>query len=524
MGREVSRRQLLGQAGFAAAGLAGLGGLGGLAGCTSHKTAATKTLPSAKVVDSSRLVDGYQSFVTRPDLQPPVVDIVRSAPPTRAGYYFLNAPLSGPGRGGGLITDLDGGLVFMQPDTPTAHVIDFNTQILNGKSVLTWFEGVETHGWGQGVAVVANRAYQRKHVIHAHTGPHDEVKLHVDHHEFNITPEGHALISAYRTYSNIDLRPVGGPASGVMVAGVCQEIDIATGKLIFEWDSWQNGVPLEEGNQPFDYNGEKFGIADNPYDYFHINSIAPTADGHLLISSRNTWTIYKVNRTNGKIIWRMNGKKSDFTMGPGSNFYWQHHLRPHPDGIFTVFDNGAAPPKEKQSRALILAVDEQKMHVTLRHHYSHPDQVLLAQAMGSTQLMPDGNVVVGWGTNYYFSEFSQDGTLVAAATMTKHNPSYRVFSHNFYGHPSDPPDVVARHRPGGATIYASWNGATELDSWTVMSGRSRSSVSAVATAKKHGFETAIEVPSAGPYFAVRAHDASGRQLAQSASVRISSHH
>ena len=185
MGREVSRRQLLGQAGFAAAGLAGLGGL---AGCTSHKSPATKTLPSGKVVDSSRLVDGYQAFVTRPDLQPPVVDIVRSAPPTRAGYYFLNAPLSGPGRGGGLITDLDGGLVFMLPDTPAAHVIDFNTQILNGKSVLTWFEGVETHGWGQGVAVVANRAYQRKHVIHAHTGPHDEAKLHVDHHSSTSRP------------------------------------------------------------------------------------------------------------------------------------------------------------------------------------------------------------------------------------------------------------------------------------------------------------------------------------------------
>ena len=106
---------------------------------------------------------------------------------------------------------------------------------------------METHGWGQGVAVIANSRYERKHVIRAHNGPHDEVEAHVDHHEFNITPEGHALVSAYRTYSNVDLRPVGGPASGVMVAGVCQEIDIATGKLIFEWDSLAERGPAGGG-------------------------------------------------------------------------------------------------------------------------------------------------------------------------------------------------------------------------------------------------------------------------------------
>ncbi len=525
MAREVSRRQLFGQAGVAAAGLAGLGGLG-LTGCTSHKAAATKTgttkaLPTGKVTSGGQVVDGYERFVTRPDLQPPVVDIVRAAPPTRSGYYFLNAPLSGPGRGGALITDLDGGVVWMRPDTPTEHIIEFNAQTLHGEPVLTWFEGVETHGWGQGVAVVADSSYRRKHVIKAHNGPHDVAELHVDHHEFNITPEGHALVSCYRTYSDVDLRPVGGPAKGVMVAGVCQEIDIATGKLVFEWDSWQNGITLEETNQPFHYEGQTFGVASNPYDYFHINSLAPTADGHLLISSRNTWTVYKVDRTNGKVIWRMNGKKSDFTMGPGAHFYWQHHVRPYPDGVMTVFDNGAAPPEEKQSRGLVLHVDEQKMRVTLRHQYTHPKFPLLAKTMGSVQPLPGGNVVVGWGSNYYFSEFTPDGKVVADATMTKGNPSYRVFSHDWTGHPTEPPAVAARARSGGATVYASWNGATELASWTVLAGQSRSSLAAVVTAKRQGFETAIQVGSSGPYFAVQAHDAKGKLLAKSAAVKVS---
>jgi hypothetical protein len=129
----------------------------------------------------------------------------------------------------------------------------------------------------RGAAVIADSAYHRRHVIRAHSGPADRSGLNVDQHEFNITPGGHALVSAFRTYFDVDLRPVGGPARGVIAAGVCQEIDIATGELIFEWDSLRDGVSLDETSQPFRYAGQKFGIAGNPYDNFHINSIVSCA-------------------------------------------------------------------------------------------------------------------------------------------------------------------------------------------------------------------------------------------------------
>ncbi len=50
------------------------------------------------------------------------------------------------------------------------------------------------------------------------------------------------------------------------------------------------------------------------YDYFHLNSVAEMDDGHLLISARNTCALYKVDRFTGKILWRLNGKRSDFSV------------------------------------------------------------------------------------------------------------------------------------------------------------------------------------------------------------------
>ncbi len=281
-------------------------------------------------------------------------------------------------------------------------------------------------------------------------------------------------------------------------------------------------MPLEKTQQPFRYRGQKFGVASNPYDYFHINSIAPTPDGDLLISSRNTWAIYKVRRLGvrtSKIVWQLNGKKSDFTMGPGTQFYWQHHVRQHPGGLLSVFDNGADPVKERQSRALVLHVDEDKMQVTLGHQYTHPGKPLLAVAMGSAQLLPNGNMLAGWGTNAYFSEFTADGKLLIAGRMTPDNASYRVFTYPWTGHPSGPPDVAARTSPDGATVYVSWNGATEATAWTVLAGKTASALTRAGTVRKLGFETAIRVPEGVPYFAVQGHDAGGRVLATSATVK-----
>ena len=312
-----------------------------------------------------------------------------------------------------------------------------------------------------------------------------------------------------------------------------QEIDIRTGKLLHKWDSWSRTnphVPLTETHQQFGVGDGGHGTATSPYNYFHINSISEVEPGNpasdLLVSGRNTWTVYRVRRHDGKVVERIGGKRSTFTMGPRSRFFWQHHVRLHGSTrsaaghLLTVFDNGSSPPEEKHSRALILDVDWQRRHVALKKQFIHPNQTYLSGAMGSADLLPDGRMFVGWGTTPAFSEFSADGRLLLDGHIEKGSPSYRGFSQNWVGRPNTRPAAAARHRTGGATVYASWNGATEVHSWTVLAGRSSSNLSAVGSARKRGFETAISVSHRGPWFAVEARDGKGHVLRRSRTVKI----
>jgi len=491
----LTRRDMLRRTGTAAAAAAGLG----LVACGGSNA-------------GSRDAKNLQHYVSRPDLTPPKVTLHRVDPGRKLQYLFLGIANSGPGQGGAMIMDTSGELVWFSPDTgPHQSKLDFQRQVYRGKPVLTWFQGrVVSGGYGEGVAQIADSSYQITHTIHAHNG------LQVDEHEFNISPQGTALVSAFHKQP-YDLSKLGGPKRGWLLSGQAQEIDIETGKLLFFWDSLDH-VGFDETYLPIQGG---HGTKAKPYDYFHINTIEDAGDGDVLIGARNTWCMYKVSRKTGEIVWRLNGKKTDFTMAPGSQFYWQHDTRLHGPDVLTVFDDGydgVLPKSEKQSRALILDVDYDRMLVTLDKEFVHPGKLVLAKAMGNAQMLPGGGMFVGWGTNPYFSEFDADGKLVLDGVLLKGDPTYRSFIGDWEGHPVELPAAAARHVPGGSVVYATWNGATEVASWNVLAGRSRTSMTVVATAPKKGFETAVKVRSAGPYFAVEPRDTRGHSLARSRPV------
>ena len=163
---------------------------------------------------------------------------------------------------------------------------------------------------------------------------------------------------------------------------------------------------------------------------------------------------------------------------------------------------------------------------SLKKAFAHPHTVYQSGAMGSAQLLPDGRMFVGWGTEPHFSEFAADFAhgkpqLLLDGDITVGDPSYRAFTENWVGHPLDKPAAAARYRTGGATVYASWNGATEVRFWVVFAGPSAGNLHQIVKAHKNGFETAINVSNRGPYFAVHALDGKGTVLAKSAPVKIS---
>ena len=147
------------------------------------------------------------------------------------------------------------------------------------------------------------------------------------------------------------------------------------------------------------------------YDDVHANAIELDRDGHLLVSARNTSAIYKVDRSTGDILWRLGGKKSDFKMGAGATFGLQHDPRRQADGTLTVFDDGTAGP----SRGIVLNVDEVAMTATLVKEYPHPHGKF-AMSQGNVQILPNGNVFVGWGSTGTASEFTPTASWSSTPT------------------------------------------------------------------------------------------------------------
>jgi Arylsulfotransferase (ASST) len=516
----MTRRQLLGRGGVAVMGAGGLtlAGLTGYAWPHDQAAAAAETVPTAPLTpDDAR---GVLHFVSRPDLTPPALTIAHhgatgtSDPP----YFFLTPsgyPLTGPGTPGLMILDRHGSIVWYSPNTgfPASKGmgrVDLKVQTYQGQPVLTWWEGQIIKGTGEGQAIIADTSYNTIATVTGGDG------LKVDLHEFVISPQDTALVTAVRPVT-ADLSGFGGPKQGVALEGVVQEIDIPSGRLLFEWNSLDH-VPVTDTYVSF-----AGGTAAAPFDYFHPNSISIAPDGNLLISGRNTSTVYKVSRTTGQVAWQLGGKHSSFTMGSGARFWFQHHVLPQGQDTLSIFDDGGSPPvKEPQSRAILVNLNTGTMHATLQRSYVHPAG-LAAANQGSMQVLTDGEVLVGWGNLPYFSQFAADGTLLLDGQFPVSDQSYRAFTAAWTGRPADKPAAAARVNPaGGSVVYASWNGATEVSTWTVLAGKTAGTLAKVGSQQRGGFETMITVNSAGPYFAVTAQDARGGRLGQSATVRVES--
>jgi Arylsulfotransferase (ASST) len=471
----ATRRQFLQAAGVLAGGAALA-----TASCAPFTTGSSPSKTTAKT----------RSYRSRPDLAIPILTTVQKGEPA-AGLIFV-AP------GGPLIVDNAGNPIWFLP-VSGKNVADFRVQTYRRSPVLTWWEGKVGVGYGlSGELVIADSSYNEvKRIAAGH--PYE-----ADLHEFQITPRDTVLLTAYNVVPS-DLSSVGGSPQGQVLDGIVQELDIATGQVLFEWHSLGH-VALSESHASY--------TKGQPFDYFHINSIDLDADGNLLISARNTWAVYKIDRASGAVLWRMGGRKSDFTMGYNTPFAWQHDARRQPDGSITLFDDEAAPKVEAQSRGLVLDADEASMTLTLRKAYTHAPGIL-ASSQGNMQVLPNGNVLVGWGSQPNLTEFDAGGRVVLDGTFAGTFQSYRAYRLPWVGKPSGSPAIATVKSNGATTVYASWNGATEIARWQVVAGQEPSSLQPVGSHTRDGFETAIRLPDQPSYVAVRALDASGAVLGTS---------
>ena len=114
--------------------------------------------------------------------------------------------------------------------------------------MLTWWQGTGLGGLAQGTDYIYNDHYQQIATVQAGNG------LSADGHEFLITPWNTALILSYTT-ATADLTSIGGPPNQTVIDGVVQEIDIRTGKVLFQWNSADH-VPFSQSEQPLPASAE----------------------------------------------------------------------------------------------------------------------------------------------------------------------------------------------------------------------------------------------------------------------------
>ncbi|OJK00134.1 hypothetical protein ASPACDRAFT_13246, partial [Aspergillus aculeatus ATCC 16872] len=478
------------------------------------------------------------------------VNWVQTSPRCKvAGEYYLLAPRGASvHRPGPMILDPDGHLVWTREYGQTYNL---NVQRYRGQEYLTFWVGSDADvGHGRGTYFMVSYRFTAAR------------NLPGDLHEFHITHDDTALLTSYDR-RRADLSRVAdetgrvGPVDGWIWEGTFQEVEIETGRLLFEWHASEHFAfeDVERGREA----GQGASAAD-PWDFFHINSVDKDRRGNYLVSARYANCLSYVDGRTGEILWRLGGKRNNFTdltspaaaassfgepagpgpgPGPATNFTWQHHARFRDnDTALTLFDNasrGLGAPA-RTSRGLYLDLDQRDLTVRLRHQYwNAPDQALSSQSQGSLQLLPNGNVLIGYGWNAAWTEFSRAGEPLCHVHFGPQREfglgnilSYRVFKHPWRGAPRTRPDFeVYRYRAA-----ASWNGATEVVAWGLEgtddgdggggSGRAVAAFARVITVPKVGFETVIPIPedaTAYRYLRVLALNASGHVLSASRLAR-----
>ena len=351
-------------------------------------------------------------------------------------------------------------------------------------------------GYGRGHGVIMDKHYR---IVKSVEPAGSSVAM--DEHEFLLRPDGKTVLLTTYHPRAFDLSPWGvDDGFGWIQDSVVQEVDVETGALIFEWRALDHVDPSEGFVGPMESEVAGDGrTKESPWDFFHVNSIDKNSEGDYLISARHVSCIYKVSGKDGHVMWRLNGMKSDYRL-VDFEFSSQHDARFISENfthtVMSLFDNGSNGFNQTEdfSWSMKIVLEHTTKTARLLKRYGAPDEHggLLAKSQGNMQILPDGNIVSGWGNNCFLSEHLEDGTPVfygwIALTGTM---IYRVYKANWTAEPLTQPNLVTYSKEEkNMAFYVSWNGATEVTHWKFYTAEEESGpYDPVATVKKGGFET-----------------------------------
>ncbi len=218
-----------------------------------------------------------------------------------------------------------------------------------------------------------------------------------DNHDFQVLPNGHALVLIYNSeYLDLSTVVPGGYPAARVDQSIIQEVDV-DGYVVFQWRSLDH-IPVTDTYKPL----------SKGLDYIHVNSIwFDELDGSIIASCRETSEVIKISRVTGDVVWRLQGKHNQFAFTnaiPGNSdppfFQEQHSARRLPNGNLTIFDNGYAPSVPGMdrpfSRAVEYVIDEVNKTAALVWQYRHVPDIITYNG-GEVQRLPGGHTLITWG-------------------------------------------------------------------------------------------------------------------------------
>jgi hypothetical protein len=273
--------------------------------------------------------------------------------------------------------------------------------------------------------------------------------------------------------------------------------------------------------------------------------------GNYLISSRHCSTIYYVSGVDKSIIWRLSGHSplSNYTL-QNFNFSFQHDIRFQNRSVvngvnttvLTFFDNDSDETTINAPRSRGMIVELSDTTVAARYnHGANSTQIgsakllqdfyapvtpldpagLLTRSQGNVQILPNGNIGVGWGNNSFISEYASDGTPLYFAYFNNFTGnSYRAYKYPFVGNPSSSPSIysyaLTKTSSATTTHWVSWNGCTKCAYWMFFEAdKAEGPFTPGQKVSRTGFETNYTSSGYAAYAYAKALDASGNVLGTS---------
>ena len=149
------------------------------------------------------------TYLSEPEIQAPRITVTTNKAGAAPALVLYAA------KGGGLPSELilsrsDGTLVWQRSLPKGTSADALQMQQWHGSPVLSWWQGTQnSHGYGSGDNLVIDE-----------------------------------------TYRTVDLRPYGGQLGGIILDCLVQEVDVATGLVLFEWHALDHVSPSDSRSVP----------------------------------------------------------------------------------------------------------------------------------------------------------------------------------------------------------------------------------------------------------------------------------